>query len=274
MVNRLSSLLIATAIILFAWSGAVDLSASQQVDSGLKRALTTFATARTLNAVISVAQGTEFALEPGGVGLNFAPGQLLDPVNDLVEQFSNVMLFASVAFGVEKLLISIGAHWLVSLLLSLVALGWLFFRWRQRTVPRWLSAGLLIFVMLRFATPLALVGSDLIFTHFMSGEYASSSQVVSSASDKVAALNAQTPAVPVNPSLFDKLKGLSSNLDVAAKVEQFKQIAEQTTEHIINLIVLFLMQTLLVPLGLLWGLYILVRGMVRATPDYLKHRIV
>ena len=44
-----------------------------QVDAGLKRALATYAAARALNAVISVAQGTEVALEPGGVGVVLAP---------------------------------------------------------------------------------------------------------------------------------------------------------------------------------------------------------
>ncbi len=263
--KRIFSLFLAVLIVVFAWYGTIDNNASQQVDAGLKRALVTFATARTLNAVISVAQGTEFALEPGGVGLNFAPGQLLDPVNDLVEQFSNVMLFASVAFGVEKLLISIGAHWAISLALSLVVLLWLAFRLQGRAAPHWLTGGLLIFLMLRFATPVVLVGSDLIFTHFMSDEYAQSEQIVSNASDKVSALNAENKNMPTNPSLFDKLKGLSSNFDVTAKVEQLKQIAEQTTEHIINLIVLFLMQTLLLPLVLLWGLYAFAKSMLGAS---------
>ena len=56
-------------------------------EDALKRALATFAVARTLNGVISVAQGTEIALEPGGVGVMLTPGQILDPINDLVERF-------------------------------------------------------------------------------------------------------------------------------------------------------------------------------------------
>ncbi|MDA0823283.1 MAG: hypothetical protein O3C28_12795, partial [Proteobacteria bacterium] len=44
------------------------------VEAGLQRSLAAFAVARGLNAVISVAQGTELALQPAGVGLNLAPG--------------------------------------------------------------------------------------------------------------------------------------------------------------------------------------------------------
>src|SRR5690606_26053853 len=102
----------------------LDNAATQQVNAGLQRALVSFATARALNAVISAAQGTEVSVQPLGVGLNFAPGQLLDPVNDLVEQFANLMLMASVAFGVQKILIVMGAYWLISLAFTAVALGW------------------------------------------------------------------------------------------------------------------------------------------------------
>ena len=94
----------------------------QQVDAGLKRALVSFATAWALNGVISVAQGTEIALQPAGVGVTLAPGQLLDPVNNLVEQFAQLMLIASVALGVEKILIGIGSDWTMSLALTIVTL--------------------------------------------------------------------------------------------------------------------------------------------------------
>ncbi len=46
---------------------------------------------------------------------------MLDPLNDLVERFSDLMLMASVAFGVQLLLLDMGVHWGMSLLLSLAA---------------------------------------------------------------------------------------------------------------------------------------------------------
>jgi hypothetical protein len=123
--RRILLVLSLVAVLLGAWLAPLDAPATQQVDAGLKRALVSFATARALNAVISVAQGTEVSLQPLGVGVTLAPGQLLDPVNDLVEKFSDLMLMASVAFGVQKVLISMGGYWLISLLLTFAAIGWL-----------------------------------------------------------------------------------------------------------------------------------------------------
>src|SRR5690349_8497107 len=65
------------ALLTAVWLVPPDGRATRQVEDGLKRALATYAAARALNAVISVAQGTEVALEPGGVGVVLAPGQVL-----------------------------------------------------------------------------------------------------------------------------------------------------------------------------------------------------
>jgi hypothetical protein len=63
-----------TAVIVLAVAGAVtghvDKASEEQAENALKNALVTFAVARTLNGVISVAQGTEVALEPGAVGVS------------------------------------------------------------------------------------------------------------------------------------------------------------------------------------------------------------
>lgn len=144
------------AMVACSWLAPMDTPAMQQVDAGLKRALISFATARALNAVISVAQGTQASVQPLGVGITLAPGQALDPINDLIEKFSNLMLAATVVFGIQKVLISIGSYWPLSLGLSAVAFGWAWCYVRQRHAPAWLSRLLVILLMLRFAIPVVL----------------------------------------------------------------------------------------------------------------------
>src|ERR1035437_9472915 len=121
--RRLSLLVFLAIVLAFAWLKPLENASTQQIDAGLKRALVSFATARALNAIISVAQGTGVAVEPAGVGVTFAPGQVLRPINELVAQFAELMLAASVAFGVMKVLITMGSYWVVSLLLSVFAVG-------------------------------------------------------------------------------------------------------------------------------------------------------
>jgi len=239
-----------------AWLGPLDATATAQVDAGLKRALVSFAAARTLNALISVAQGTELAVQPAGVGVNFAPGQFLDPINDLIERFSDLMLTASVAFGVQKILISIGAYWVVAPLLTAVAIGWVLFPLRGMTPPVWLSKALLLLLIVRFAVPLAAVGSDMLYQKFMAGDYSASSLAIENTKGQFAAANPPDPEAPSKGGVMERF-------------EKLKNLAEQMTEHIIKLLVIFVMQTILLPLLLLWIIYRAAWGMLaapKATP--------
>jgi len=61
-----------------------------------------------------------------------------------------------------------------------------------------------------------------------------------------------------------KMSGILSDtkavMDVKAHYINLKQSAEQWIEHIINIIVIFLLQTLVIPLLLMWVLYAVARG--------------
>jgi len=260
-VQRIALVSVLAILVACAWLTPLDSAANQQVDAGLRRALITFATARALNAVISVIQGTEVAVEPAGVGVVFTPGQVLDPVNDLVEQFSGLMLIASISFGMQKVLLSIGAYWMVSMLLSIAALGWAFCYLRQRSVPSLMAKIFVILLMTRFAVPVVTIGTDMLFQQFMATDYQSSHQVIDSASGNLAKLAPQVAVPDENQGMLDRLKGWwSQNGDVKARFDNLKQAAERATEHIINLMVIFLLQTLVIPLLLLWVLYGVARG--------------
>jgi hypothetical protein len=248
------------ALVVCSWLAPMDAPAMAQVDAGLKRALVSFATARVLNAAISVAQGTEALVQPFGFGVTLAPGQVLDPVNDLVEQFSNLMLAASVVFGIQKVLIAIGGYWPLSLLLTGAVIGWGWSSWRGQRPPPWLSRLLVIVLMLRFAVPIVTLGSEVLWQKFLAVDYQTSQQLIDSASGQVHQLGPNNPATPDSTSLLDKLKGwVAKNADVKKNFDDLKLAAEQATEHIIKLIVVFLLQTLVIPLLLLWAMYGLTR---------------
>ncbi len=75
----------------------------EQLAAASNRALATFAIARTINGVISVIQETQVGFSVG-VSTTVAPGQLLDPLNDLIERFSTAALIAATALWAMRLL--------------------------------------------------------------------------------------------------------------------------------------------------------------------------
>jgi hypothetical protein len=258
--RALAALLLAV-MVACSWLHPLDAAATRQIDAGLTRAFASFAAARALNAVISVAQGTAISLQPMGVGVNLTIGQVLDPVNEVVEQFSTLMLVASVAFGVEKVLVAVGAHWLVSLVLTAVAIAWAVLTFRQQRVRPWLTQALLVLLLVRFAIPVSVIGSDLVFREFLDIDYRASQQVLDRTASQLESANPVGAAATENQGLFDKLRNWAGAQGTALK-EQFvglKTAVEQATQHVIKLMVIFLLQTLVLPIALLWLLVVAVR---------------
>ena len=251
------------ALVACSWLSPLDSLATQQVDAGLKRALVSFGTARALNAVISVAQGTQVAVEPAGVGFSLAPGQILDPVNDLVEQFSHLMLVASVSFGVQKVLISMGSHWLISTLVTVAALFWSLLYLRQQSMPTWLPKVLMIAIVLRLAVPVVTVGTDVLFQHFLAADYTACQNIIEAGAANAKKFNPPALTPPENQGLLEKMKGwIPQDINVAARIDGFVKAAEQWPEQVIKLMVIFLLQTLLIPIALLWCLIAVAKGIL------------
>ncbi|HEX4944996.1 MAG TPA: hypothetical protein VFV55_11625 [Usitatibacteraceae bacterium] len=250
-------LLLGLAVVLGgAWLAPLDSNASQHAQAGLKRALASFATARALNAVISVVQGTEVAVQPAGVGIVFTPGQVLDPVNDLVEQFSALMLAASVAFGLQIALIKFGGYWAVSLALSAFALAWVAANWRRWSAPGWLTRMLVGMLLVRFAVPLVVLGSEAGFRLFLENDYAAGQSSIELSTSRFASLSPPAPAPKADDSLPERFRQWwSQNADVGKRIDELKEVAGRAVEHIVKLIVVFLLQTLVVPLLLFWVLF-------------------
>ena len=122
--RRLGIVALVLLVTLCSWYSPITDRAESSVNAGLQRSLLSFASARALNGAISAVQGTEVSVQPLGVGMTLSVGEVLDPVNDLVESFSSVMLMSSVAFGIEKLLLALGSGPLISALVTALALAW------------------------------------------------------------------------------------------------------------------------------------------------------
>jgi hypothetical protein len=134
----------------------------------------------------------------------------------------------------------------------------------MRPVPGWLARGLVVLLMIRFAVPVVAIGSESLFQKFMAADYSASQQVIDTTSDRLARINPPA-ATSESPGMLERLQGWwSRNGDVKLRFEQLKQAAEHATENIIRLIVIFLLQTLVIPLLLLWVLYGMTRRLFQA----------
>ena len=261
--------IVAVAASALALSGLADDTSADYAEAAFKRALVTFAVARGLNGVISVAQGTEVAIEPGGVGVNFTVGQILDPINDLVEQFSSVMLVATSSLGLQNVLLKITGWWGLTTLLVVAAVSLVASHlWPQAppgTVAATILRVFLLALFLRFAVPVLIIGTSVVFDTFLAAEQETATSALKATSSEIEDLS-RNEAEPeaVGDSLLDRLGNMIDasveSIDVGDRIDRLKESASNASEHIINLIVIFVLQTIILPLAFLW---VFVEGLKR-----------
>lgn len=244
--------LLTAALVAASWWSPTDRAAREQMTSGLQRALAVFAAARALGAVISVAQGTQLDVKPVGVGVSLAPGQALQPINALIDQFSTVMLVASVSFGIQLLLLEIGSHWTVSALLSAAVLAAALVGWRGRPgAGRWLRPLLVLLIVLRFAVPMTALANGVLHRVFMEDEYRAELASIERSPAAVIGKGADKP--PVEDSLGARIRQWVPDLaELRASYDAMLKAAADWSRTIVKLIALFVLQTVLLPVVLLW----------------------
>ena len=256
-----STLLVVVAVL--SVTPIVDQRASAEYEQLFQRAFITFALARTINGVISVVQGTEVALQPAGVGVTLTPGEILDPVNDLIERFSWVMMGATVSLGVQSVLLDISAWWPVQALLAVFA-AWMVIRlWypgRGSQVSKMLLKRILLMLLfIRFAVPVMLLANELLYQLFLESRYEQSTQVITVAGEELEQLGIEASGEASQAgesSLLDSIaQAWSSTIDtfdMSGKLDRMQARAGEVTEHLIQLSVVFILQTGLLPVAFLW----------------------
>jgi len=245
---------------------AVDRQAEKCIDDSIKRALITFAAARGLNALISVIQGSGVSLEPAGVGISISVGEALDPLNDLVERFSWVMLASLMALGIQKFFIQIGP-WLslkfmfsITLLFFLAAL-WLKGNYRDRFATIAKKALIVAFV-LRFAVPLATYVNTLVYDAILDEHYQSASSQLSNESRAIKDSVLEDTIDKLPPEQEEDgfwaqaksiLNGAANAVKMKEKIAALKQKAGKMAKDFILLSVIFILNTVLLPIAVLWA---------------------
>jgi len=248
------------AVLLGAWVFKPDTFAEEQTQVGLDRALATFATARALHAVLSVAQGTQIAVEPGGLGAVFAPGQALKPVTEMLEQFSTLMLGACIALGVQLLMLKIGAHVLVSAAVSVAVAAWVLLRFRERGdtpshLSRRLAPVVVLLLLVRFSVPLMAIGNEAVFRLFLQDRYTEAEGRIALPKDVAAGQPTDRAG-----GWWDAVKGLLERGKATVEqartgIQQMQEQANAAIDHLLRLLAVFVLQVLVLPLLFFWGLW-------------------
>lgn len=249
------ALLIALAAL--SWTRSVDEPAADYLETALKRTLVTFAVARALNGSISLLQDADLSLSPAGVGVTVSPGELLDPINDLIEQFSSILLLASISLGTQRILLSISGATMVSALLSASLLALMVLQWRRESgvLRRLAFRAATLLLLVRFLVPMYALAIQGIDRYFLQPQYEEASAALDLGRADAEVATREAPETNAELGLGQRLESwwrdAAETLDVRTRVYQLMQKLRGVSDHIISLCVIFLMQSILLPLSFL-----------------------
>tara|TARA_B110000240_G_scaffold157039_1_gene174624 strand:+ start:231 stop:1376 length:1146 start_codon:yes stop_codon:yes gene_type:complete len=147
--EKLKQPILIIALLTISWWGAVDNLAAYVNGESIKDAAIIYGVARSINGVISLIQSAELGAIVGSIH----PGELLDPINDLIERFSSVMAWSLSSLVLQKILLSVFSSYSFKIIFTICCALMLFWRWLP--VPKHVSTRawsiFLVIASLRFS---------------------------------------------------------------------------------------------------------------------------
>ena len=260
--NKLLLVIFTLLSLCLALSFTIDDNAKKLVDESFKQSVIVFGSAKALNAMISLAQGTQINLP----FVTVAVGEILDPINDLVEQFSLVMLASMVSLGIQKILLNFVTTDIYNYLLftSIIIFNfWLFKRFTNDEKIRNLFFKItFILLFLRFAIPMMAYVNEVSYNYFVKPQYniEELNKDILEVKDNVSKINQETITQKQDSSFFNKVLEKFDSSYYEKKVNEYKDAVDNSSQYIIDLIIVFIFQTIFLPIIFLFLLYSFVKS--------------
>ncbi len=148
----------------------VDSFTDRYFSEAITKAGLSYATVRVINASVSILKGSDLQLEPAGIGVSIAVGEVLDPIDDMTERVSDILVTSLASLGVTKIAYEIfksGFNFIVAFVLFLLGFLYLFQNKNINHLKSFMLKTLLVMVILRLALPIvSFVNYELNKTYF------------------------------------------------------------------------------------------------------------
>lgn len=255
-------------------------------DNYFRKAITkagvAYATCRVINASVSIVKESSLQLEPAGIGLSLAVGQVLDPIDDMTERLSDVLVTAITSLGVQKLAYEISVTLvppvLAIFLLALTILVWIPNEGAhsfQKTILRFA----LLIIVARFCLPLSSLANASLHKHFFAKKISEArSELALGTADLEKFKKLALPEVDgilgtlKNNASFLKRKAGEFKNEFVSIVTNMGRIVENLLKLTFLYVGIFLIQVIILPLIVFWVLVKIANSLFMAhTPILLHH---
>ena len=270
---------IVLSVVLFFSSGLqvpiLDSTADTYFRDSISKAGASYGVCRVINATVSIIKESSVELEPAGIGLSLAVGQAVDPINDMVERLSDVLVMSITSLGVQKLTYEICltlAPQVLAFFLIIFSILTLFKDDRIFKLQRLILSILIIISIARFCLPVSSMANQFLQDHFFEQKIVeANSELARGIADldklKDVALPKYDGVIGTieNSASYLKQKSIDFKNAIAVTIENRDIIVENLLELTFLYVGIFIVQVLVLPLLIFWFLIKVVNSLFLTT---------
>ncbi len=280
------TILLLTALILFFLPGLkfghLDRNADDYFAEAMTKAGSAYGVCRVVNAAVSVIKESQIQVEPAGLGVSLAAGQILDPLDDMTERASDILITAIVSLGIQKVAYDLSVMFtppVIAICLIAVVIS---FMLKAKRFRESIIKSMLLIVVARLCLPTSAVVSSILYDKYFSEEISKTKDALSMSSPEVERLkDMQMPQV-------DGVMGTIRNgfSFVGGKITDLKEALKTMVNNAGNMVsnllklsylyvALFVSQVILLPIGAFWLITRITNGLFGTRiPFIFRHRDV
>lgn len=217
---------------------------------------------RVINASVSIIKESQVQIEPAGLGVSLAAGQALDPLDDMTERASNILITAIVSLGIQKIAYElcvvfappvIGAAILILVGVSLVKGS------RANAFREILLKSIILLAVARLCLPASSIINSYLHDNYFSPQITMAKDALAMTSPELERLKDMT--MPAADGVLDTVKSgfnfvgeKTSDLGTALKamINNMANMISNLVKLSYLYVAIFAVQVILLPLGVFW----------------------
>lgn len=255
------------AAVLFFSSGVtipgLDSRAEDYFQESIAKAGVSYGVCRLINGTVSVIQQSSIQLEPAGIGMSLAVGQIVDPINDMVERLSDVLVLSITSLGVQEIMHEISvvlAPPVMATILLLLSLAMWFKSEKFLSFQRVLQNLVIILVIARCCLAVSSIANGFLQEHFFEDRIVEANAKLSDSTvqlgtiegiDELPEYDGMLKTIE-NSAKYLKNKSAEFKNAVGVVLENKRLIVESLLQLTFLYLGVFIIQVLILPLFIFW----------------------
>ncbi len=267
------------SVVLFFSSGVqipiLDSSADTYFKDSITKAGVSYGVSRVINATVSVIQQSSIELEPAGIGMSLAVGQIVDPINDMVERLSNVLVMSIASLGVQELAYEISITIVPQILaVFLLLLSLLVWSRNDRVIrlQKIMMSVLVIASIARLCLPISSMANEFLQEAFFDDKIIEANETLTASTAELNKIdNIEVPKVDGfmgtigNSASYIKEKSVDFKNTIQVIMENKGVIVENLLRLTFLYLGIFIIQVLILPLLIFWFLMRVINSLFLTT---------